>query len=69
METGTFIYSGNFALGLHSGVDVKRGMEACLFRSSIDVIVVRVKVSRGTEPFFPMEIDSADTIVNRPMGR
>jgi hypothetical protein len=25
------------------------------------VIVVRVKVSRGIEPFSPMEIDSADT--------
>jgi hypothetical protein len=25
------------------------------------VIVVRVKVSRGNEPFSPMEIDSADT--------
>ncbi len=32
-----------------------------MFRSFIDVIVVRVKVSRGTEPFSPMEIDSADT--------
>jgi hypothetical protein len=25
------------------------------------VIVLRVKVSRGIEPFSPMEIDSADT--------
>jgi hypothetical protein len=29
--------------------------------SCIDVIVVRAKVSRGIEPFSPMEIDSADT--------
>jgi hypothetical protein len=39
-------------------------LEACLFRSCIDVIVVRVKVSRGIELFFPVEVDSADTIVN-----
>ncbi len=32
-----------------------------MFRSYIDVIVVRVKVSSGIEPFSPMEIDSADT--------
>jgi hypothetical protein len=32
-----------------------------LVLESIDVIVVRVKVSRGIEPFSPMEIDSADT--------
>jgi hypothetical protein len=32
-----------------------------LFWICIDVIVVRVKVSRGNEPFSPMEIDSADT--------
>jgi hypothetical protein len=31
-----------------------------LFRSCIDVIVVRVKVSRGIEPFYLMVIDSAD---------
>jgi hypothetical protein len=37
------------------------GQDACLFRRCIDVTVVRVKVSRGTEPFFAMEIDSADT--------
>ncbi len=37
------------------------GLEACLFWSCIDVIVVRVKVSRGIEPFSPMGIDSADT--------
>jgi hypothetical protein len=33
------------------------------------VIAIRVKVSRGIEPFSPMGIDSADTIVNCPMGR
>ncbi len=36
-------------------------LEACLFWSCIDVIVIRVKVSRGIEPFSPMGIDSADT--------
>jgi hypothetical protein len=35
-----------------------------LFWSCIDVIVVRVKDSRGFEPFSPMGIDSADT--NQP---
>jgi hypothetical protein len=40
------------------------GLEACLFCSCIDVIVVRVKVSRGFEPLSPMGIDSADT--NQP---
>jgi hypothetical protein len=45
-------------------------LEACLFWSYIDVIVVRVKVSRGIVPFSPIEIDIADaTLVNRPMGR
>ncbi len=39
-------------------------MEACLFWSCIDVIVVRVKVSIGIWPFFPMGIESADT--NQP---
>ncbi len=37
--------------------------------SCIDVSAVRVKVSRGIEPFSPIGIDSADTIVNCPMGR
>ncbi len=37
------------------------GLEAFLFWSCIDTIVVRVKVSRGIVPFFPMGIDSADT--------
>jgi hypothetical protein len=46
-----FTYS-NFAWGLHGGVDVC-GVEACLFWICIDVIVVRVKVSRGFEPFSP----------------
>ncbi len=32
-----------------------------MFWSYIDVIVVRVKVSRGIVPFCPMGIDSADT--------
>ncbi len=45
----------NFAWGLHGG------LKACLFWSCIDVIVVRVKVSRGIVPFSPMGIDSADT--------
>jgi hypothetical protein len=36
------------------------GLEAYLFRSCIDMIVVRVKVSRGIEPFYPMGIESAD---------
>jgi hypothetical protein len=49
IEMSTFIFS-NFAWGLHGGVDMKWS-----------VIVVRVKVSRGIEPFFPMEIDIADT--------
>jgi hypothetical protein len=31
-----------------------------LFKSCIDVIVVRVKVSREIEPFSPIEIESAD---------
>jgi hypothetical protein len=31
--------------------------------------VVRVKVSRGIETFSPIGIDSADTIVNCPIGR
>ncbi len=31
------------------------------FWSCIDVIVVRVKVSRGIVSFYPMGIDSADT--------
>ncbi len=51
----------NFAWGLHGGVDVKC-LEACLFWSCIDVIVVRIKVSRGTEPFSPMKTDIADSI-------
>ncbi len=36
-------------------------LEDCLIRSCIDVIVVRVKVSRGFEPFSPMEINRAET--------
>jgi hypothetical protein len=59
IEACTFICS-NFAWGLHGGVDVVVWRLACL--GVIDVIVVRVKVSRGIQPFSPMEIDSADTI-------
>jgi hypothetical protein len=33
------------------------------------VIVVRVKVSRGIVPFFPMGMDSADSSQPPPMGR
>jgi hypothetical protein len=40
------------------------GLEACLIWRCIEVIVVRVKVSRGIVPFSPMGIDSADT--NQP---
>jgi hypothetical protein len=56
--------NGNFALGLHSGVDVN----ACLFWSCMDVIVVRVKVSRGIVPS-PQLGSTLWTLVNRPMGR
>ncbi len=44
------------------------GVEACLFWSCTDVIVVRVKVSRGFEPFSPWG-STVRTLVNRPMGR
>jgi hypothetical protein len=37
------------------------GLEACLFWCFIDMIVVRVKVSRGIVSFSPKGIDSADT--------
>ncbi len=38
------------------------GLAACLFRSCIDVIVVRIKASRGIEePISRMGIDSPDT--------
>ncbi len=58
-----FTYS-SFAWRLHGDVDVRwlGGLFVCC--SCIDVIVVRVKVSRGFEPFSPMGIDSADT--NQP---
>ncbi len=44
------------------GREVVWSMEVFLFffRSCIDVIVVRVKVSRGIVSFSPMGIDSAD---------
>ncbi len=53
-----FTYS-NFASGLHGDVDVM--WSGSLFWSCIDVIVGRVKVSRGILPFSPLGIDSADT--------
>jgi hypothetical protein len=44
------------------------GMEASLFCIYIDVIVIRVKVSRGFEPFSPWGW-TVRTLVHRPMGR
>jgi hypothetical protein len=44
------------------------GLEACLFGSWIDVIVVRVRVSRGFELFSPWG-SIVLTLVNHPMGR
>jgi hypothetical protein len=47
-------------------------LEACLFGSCMDVIVVRVKVSSGIMPFSPMGIDSANISrlpIQCPMGR
>ncbi len=35
------------------------GLEACLFWNSIDVIVLRVKVSKGIEPFSPIGMDTS----------
>jgi hypothetical protein len=37
------------------------GREACLFWSCIDLIVVKVKVSRANVPFYPIEMDIAHT--------
>ncbi len=54
-----FRYS-NFCMVMWTWV----GLEACLIWRCIDVIVVRVKISRGIVPFSPMGIDSADT--NQP---
>jgi hypothetical protein len=48
-------FASGGAGGVHGGVDVK------LFWNCIGVILVKVKVSRGTVPFSPMGIDSADT--------
>jgi hypothetical protein len=45
------------------------GLEACLVWSYVDVIVVRIKVSRGIVPFPPMGIDSAGIIIYRPIER
>jgi hypothetical protein len=42
-------------------VDVKWSGGLLVLELYIDVIVVRIKVSRGIEPFSPMGIDSADT--------
>jgi hypothetical protein len=39
----------------------RSGLDACMLWSCNEVIVDRVKVSRGIEPFSPMEIDNADT--------
>jgi hypothetical protein len=50
----------NFAWRLHGGVGV-RWSGGLLVWSCIDMIVVRVKVSRGIVPFSPMGVDSADT--------
>ncbi len=63
-STVHFTY-GNFAWGLHGGVYVN----ACfLFCSCMDVIVVRVKVSRGIVPFSPIGIDTVDTKSNAQWG-
>ncbi len=37
-----------------------------MFRSCIDVIVIRVKVSRDNEPFYLVEIDSAEDTSQPP---
>ncbi len=58
-----FRYS-NFLLGGCMVMWMGGGLEACLIWRYIDVIVFRVKVSRGIVPFSPMGIDSADT--NQP---
>ncbi len=58
----------NLACGLYGGVDVKRVWKLDCVRSCIDVIVVRVKVSSGIEPFSSMGTDSADTN-QQPNGR
>ncbi len=42
-------------------MDVKWSGGLLVLELYIDVIVVRIKVSRGIEPFSPMGIDSADT--------
>jgi hypothetical protein len=60
IEMSTFLYTV-MLIGSCLVVSTSSGLEACLLRICIDVIVVRVKVSRGIEPFSPMRIDSADT--------
>jgi hypothetical protein len=69
IDTSTFFTYSNFAGELHGGVDVMYiSVEACLFWFCIDVIVVRVKVSKGFETFSPWG-STVRTLVHRPMGR
>jgi hypothetical protein len=53
----------NVDWGLHGGVDGKwsGGLLVKDLQFCIDVIVLRVKVSRGVVPFSPMGIDRANT--------
>ncbi len=60
IETSTFLYTV-MLIGGCLVVWTWRGPETCLLKICIDVIVVRVKISRGIEPFSSMGIDSADT--------
>ncbi len=62
-----FTYS-NFALGLHGGVDVMWCGGSFVFWICIDVTVVRVKVSRGFEPFSPWG-SAVRTLIYHPMER
>jgi hypothetical protein len=59
--------NSNFAWGLHGRVDVM-WCGGLFVLDLIDVIVVRVKVSRGFEPFSPWG-STVRTLVHRPMGR
>ncbi len=59
IETSAFCIQ-YLCLRVAGGVD-ERQSGSLLVWSCIDVIVIRVKVSRGIEPFSPMGIDSADT--------
>ncbi len=67
IETSTF-YIQYFFLGVAWWCECEVVWRLTCFRSCIDVIVVRVKVSRGFESFFPMGIDSAD-ISQLPNGQ